>query len=137
MTEKLANTAAERDILGGILTAPADLHKASGIIRVGDFYRQDYRAIYETMAGMVLQGDSLDIVTLCEELRKTGLLEKVGGVRNISDLASVGRCWNIQQKAEIVADYARRRKLIDKAKELEAIAKDMEQEPNTPAKRFL
>ena len=131
MTEKLANTAAERDILGGILTAPADLHKASGIIRVGDFYRQDYRAIYETMAGMVLQGDSLDIVTLCEELRKTGLLEKVGGVRNISDLASVGRCWNIQQKAEIVADYARRRKLIDKAKELEAIAKDMEKEPNT------
>lgn len=124
MAERLANTAAERDILGGILTAPADLHKTSGIIRAGDFYRQDYRAIYETMAGMILQGDSLDIVTLCEELRKTGLLEKVGGVRNISDLASVGRCWNIQEKAEIVADYARRRRLIEKAHELETLAAD-------------
>ena len=124
MAERLANTAAERDILGGILTAPADLHKASGIIRAGDFYRQDYRAIYETMAGMVLQGDSLDIVTLCEELRKTGLLEKVGGIRNISDLASVGKCWNIQEKAEIVADYARRRRLIEKAHELETLAAD-------------
>ena len=124
MAERLASTAAERDILGGILTAPADLHKASGIIRAGDFYRQDYRAIYETMAGMILQGDSLDIVTLCEELRKTGLLEKVGGVRNISDLASVGKCWNIQEKAEIVADYARRRRLIEKAHELETLAAD-------------
>lgn len=124
MAERLANTAAERDILGGILTAPADLHKASGIIRAGDFYRQDYRAIYETMAGMILQGDSLDIVTLCEELRKTGLLEKVGGIRNISDLASVGKCWNIQEKAEIVADYARRRRLIEKAHELETLAAD-------------
>ena len=124
MAERLASTAAERDILGGILTAPADLHKASGIIRAGDFYRQDYRAIYETMAGMILQGDSLDIVTLCEELRKTGLLEKVGGVRNISDLASVGKCWNIQEKSEIVADYARRRRLIEKAHELETLAAD-------------
>ena len=124
MAERLANTAAERDILGGILTAPADIHKASGIIRAGDFYRQDYRAIYETMAGMILQGDSLDIVTLCEELRKTGLLEKVGGIRNISDLASVGKCWNIQEKAEIVADYARRRRLIEKAHELETLAAD-------------
>ncbi len=124
MIEKLASTAAERDILGGILTAPADLHKASGIIKTGDFYRQDYRAIYETMAGMILQGDSLDIVTLCEELRKTGLLEKVGGVRIISDLASVGRCWNIQEKAEIVADYARRRRLVEKARELETLAAD-------------
>ena len=128
MAERLANTAAERDILGGILTAPADLHKASGIIRAGDLYRQDYRAIYETMAGMVLQGDSLDIVTLCEELRKTGLLEKVGGVRNISDLASVGKCWNIQEKAEIVADYARRRRLIEKAHELETLAADAGQD---------
>lgn len=128
MTDRLANTAAERDILGGILTAPADLHKASGIIKTGDFYRQDYRVIYETMAGMILQGDSLDIVTLCEELRKTGQLEKVGGVRNISDLASVGRCWNIQQKAEIVADYARRRKLVEAGRKLEALAGDAGQD---------
>ena len=134
--DELRNTAAERDILGSILTAPEDLHKVSGTIKADDFYRQDYRVIYETMAGMILQGDSLDIVTLCEELRKRGQLEKVGGVRNVSDLASVGKCWNMQEKAGIVAEYSRRRMLVEKARALEADAADLEKETDTTAATF-
>ena len=134
--DELRNTAAERDILGSILTAPEDLHKVSGIIKTDDFYRQDYRVIYETMARMILQGDSLDIVTLCEELRKTGQLEKVGGVRNVSDIASAGKCWNMQEKAGIVAEYSRRRMLVEKARALEADAADLEKETDTTAATF-
>ncbi len=70
--DELKNTAAERDILGSILTAPEDFHKVSGTIRADDFYRADYRAIYETMAEMILQGEPLDLVVLIEELQKRG-----------------------------------------------------------------
>lgn len=128
MQDRLANTAAERDILGSILTAPADLHKVSGIIKTEDFYRQDYRLIFDCMKDFILQDSPLNVVTLCEELRKRGDLEKVGGVRNISDLASTGRCWSMQQHAEIIADYSRRRRLVEKAHELEALAVDSAQD---------
>ena len=132
MDERLANTAAERDILGGILSDPAAFHKVSGIIKAGDFYRQDYRFLFEIIADMILQGNPLDIVMLVEaaRVRMQGKGDFFSVYRVITDIGLAGKCYTIAEKAEIVAGYSRRRRLIEKAKELEQIAKDLEQEPN-------
>ena len=133
MEERLANTEAEKEILGGILSRPTDFHKVSGIIKAGDFYRQDYRFLFETMADMILQGQLLDHVTLVEAVRSRmqGKEEDFFRVyRTITDIGLAGKCYTMPEKAEIVAGYSRRRRLIEKARELDQIAKDLEQEPN-------
>lgn len=126
MQDRLANTEAEREILGGILTDAAALHRASPILRQDDFYRQDYRFIYGLMVEMILRGDRPDVVTLTEEA-KAKLTEQDDFLRifrTIADINLVGKCYSMEEKAEIVADYARRRRLIDKAHELEVLAAD-------------
>lgn len=125
---ELKNVAAERDILGDLLSRPNDLHEISSIIRTDDFFRQDYRLCYETLARMILAGKNPDLVMFVEALKENGDLEKAGGISAITDLFSVGRCYNLKEQAEIIARYARRRRLIDKARELEAAAADMSQD---------
>lgn len=135
MTDRLANTAAEREILGGILTDAGALRKASPILRQDDFYRQDYRFIYGLMAEMILRGDRPDVVTLTEEA-KTKLTEQGDFLRifrTIADINLVGKCYSMEEKAEIVAEYARRRRLVDKGRELAALAADMGQDVDTVA----
>ena len=136
MTDRLANTAAEREILGGILTDAGALHKASPILRQDDFYRQDYRFIYGLMAEMILRGDRPDVVTLVEEA-KAKLADHWEDLlrifRTITDINLVGKCYSIEEKAEIVAEYARRRRLVDKGRELAALAADMGQDVDTVA----
>ena len=124
--DKLANTTAEREILGSILTDPADFHKVSPILRAGDFYRQDYKALYELMAGMILQGERPDIATLIEAAKtKQGDFSLNGA---IFDLGSVGKSYNLAHLAEIVADNARRRRLLAKSRELAELAQDYGQD---------
>ena len=134
--ERLANTAAEREILGSILAAPADLHKVSGIIKASDFYRIEYRLIFETMAGMILQDQPVDVVTLTEEIRAAGEGDFLTLARAVLDLGIVGRVYGLEAKAEIVAEYARRRRLVDKGRELAALAADMGQDVDTVAATF-
>lgn len=131
MEDRLANTEAEREILGGILTDAGALYKASPILRQDDFYRQDYRFIYGLMAEMILRGGRPDVVNLIEaakaKLTEQGDFLRI--FRTIADINLVGKCYSMEEKAEIVAGYSRRR-LIAKARELAEMAKDMEQEPN-------
>ena len=134
--ERLANTAAEREILGSILAAPADLHKVSGIIKASDFYCVEYRLIFETMTGMILQDQPVDVVTLTEEIRAAGEGDFLTLARAVLDLGIVGRVYGLEAKAEIVADYSRRRQLIEKSRQIAAMAADMGQDVDTVAATF-
>ena len=136
MREPLASIAAEREILGSILTDPADLYKVSPILRQDDFYRQDYRLLYGLMSEMILQGGRPDLVTLTETAKEKGANDLPAIVRSISDLGIVGRTYSIEKKAETVAEYARRRRLIARAKELEATAADCSQNVDELAETF-
>lgn len=122
MTDKLANTTAERDLLGSILTDSSDFYKVSPILRAGDFYRQDYQQIYAIMTDMILQGQRPDIATLIEAAK--GEKGDTSLVKSIFDLGSVGKSYNLEEKAAIIADNARRRRLMEKSRELAELAKD-------------
>lgn len=136
MTDKLANTTAEREILGSILTEAGDFHKVSPILRADDFYRQDYRFLYGLISGMILQGQRPNVVTLTEAARakRPGDFSTLFGC--VMDLGVVGRTYDIERKAEIVADYARRRRLIAKGRELIEAAGDCGQDVNRVADTF-
>lgn len=139
MTDQLKNVGAERRILGSILTEAGDLHKVSSIIRQDDFYRQDYRFVYGLLAEMILRGERPDVVTLSELARSRleGRQDDFSRIlRTILDIGMIGRCYNMTEMAEIVADYARRRRLQAKASALMEAAADMSLDIDTVAATF-
>lgn len=124
----LKNIEAEEEVLNAIMSKPSTLHEVSRIIKAGDFYRESHRLLYTTMAEMVIANESLDMVTLAEKLRHDGNLDKIGGIGTITHIGMYMEIINIQAKARIIAEYARRRKLVERARNLEMLAADFQQD---------
>lgn len=82
------NLEAEQAVLGAVLLADAALGQ---IVDVGllpeDFYREAYGLIYQAMLDLHALGEPVDALTLVEQLRQAGRLDRVGG-RAAVDLLS-------------------------------------------------
>jgi replicative DNA helicase len=127
------NVEAEKEILSVIISKPNKLYDISRIIKADDFYRETNRLIYQTVAEMVIADDPLDMVNLSERLKRDGNLDKIGGLGVITDICQPEFVANVEAQAKIVADYAQRRRLIEKARILAANAQDMNQKPDEVA----
>jgi replicative DNA helicase len=127
------NVEAEKEILSVIISKPNKLYDISRIIKADDFYRETNRLIYQTVAEMVIAEEPLDMVNLSERLKRDGNLDKIGGLGVITDICQPAFVANVEAQAKIVADYSRRRRLIEKARMLATLAQDMNQEPDEVA----
>jgi len=127
------NVEAEKEILSVIISKPNKLYDISRIIKADDFYRETNRLIYKTVAEMVIADEPLDMVNLSERLKRDGNLDKIGGLGVITDICQPEFVANVDAQAKIVADYAQRRRLIEKARILAANAQDMNQKPDEVA----
>jgi replicative DNA helicase len=127
------NVEAEKEILSVIISKPNKLYDISRIIKADDFYRETNRLIYQTVAEMVIADEPLDMVNLSERLKRDGNLDKIGGLGVITDICQPEFVANVEAQAKIVADYAQRRRLIEKARMLATLAQDMNQEPDEVA----
>jgi replicative DNA helicase len=127
------NVEAEKEILSVIISKPNKLYDISHIIKADDFYRETNRLIYQTVAEMVIAEEPLDMVNLSERLKRDGNLDKIGGLGVITDICQPAFVANVEAQAKIVADYSRRRRLIEKARMLATLAQDMNQEPDEVA----
>ena len=104
---------AERTVLGAILIENEAFHNASEILTERDFYRDAHRRIFQRMASLSARGDAIDLVTLREELSRSGDLEAIGGVAYLSSLVEgVPRATNVPYYSRIVKDKAVLRSLI-------------------------
>jgi replicative DNA helicase len=104
---------AERTVLGAILIENEAFHNASEILTERDFYRDAHRRIFQRMASLSERGDAIDLVTLREELARSGDLEPVGGVAYLTSLLEgVPRATNVPYYSRIVKDKAVLRNLI-------------------------
>ena len=104
---------AEQAILGSMLIDRDVLLKLESILSPDDFYDQGNRLIYEVMLDLSRRGIPIDIVTLSNELKGRDLVEKVGGIDYIIQLASnVPTTANFEYYSNIIKDKSIRRKLI-------------------------
>ncbi|UCD27672.1 MAG: replicative DNA helicase [Planctomycetota bacterium] len=95
-----------RDAIGDILPI---IHRNES----SRFYRPDHRKIFEVLVDMYDRGDPVDLVTVRNELQRLGLLEEVGGVDYIVQLAeSVPSHLHAEHYARLVCDKAMLRDLI-------------------------
>ncbi|OES46309.1 replicative DNA helicase [Domibacillus iocasae] len=107
------NIEAEQAVLGAIFLEPSALTVASEILIPEDFYRNAHQQIYLTMLKLGDHGKAVDVVTVTEDLAAQKLIEDVGGISYLSELASaVPTAANIEYYARIVEEKSLLRRLI-------------------------
>src|SRR5579863_4124208 len=115
------NIEAERSILGAVLLDNHALNAAVQVLSSEDFFLQQHRHIFERMVHLgekqaILDGQGIDLITLMEDLTRTGELESAGGVAYLSMLADgLPRVTNVDHYARIVKEKAILRSLIHSA----------------------
>ncbi|MFJ7725860.1 replicative DNA helicase [Neobacillus sp. NPDC097160] len=113
------NIEAEQAVLGAIFLEPSALTLASEVLIPEDFYRASHQKIFHVMLHLNDQGKAVDLVTVTEELAAAKLIEDIGGVSYLSDLAgSVPTAANIEYYARIVEEKSLLRRLIRTATDI-------------------
>ena len=110
---------AERAVLGGILLDNEYLSVARAVLQPSDFFLTPHSRIFQRMMLMADSGLPIDLVTLEEELKRTGELEKAGGAGFVAQLVDgVPRVANVAHHAQIVKDRALLRNLAHLAESI-------------------
>jgi replicative DNA helicase len=123
---------AEESLLGAVLLSPDAANDVMDRVHPEDFYVPAHQSIFEAMRRLYDNNQAIDAVTLAEELRRTGELEKVGGVPYLTRLVDVVPVTsNIDHYADIVEENARRRELIRAGAAITNIAFDLDEEIHT------
>jgi replicative DNA helicase len=123
------NLEAEKSVLGAILIHNDAFNHAAELIDSRDFFRDAHRRIFDKMVTLSERNDAIDLVTLKEELRRSGELDEVGGPAYIASLADgVPRSANVEHYARIVKEKATLRNLIYSANRILADAYQAEED---------
>lgn len=125
------NEEAEEASLGALLLhfSPENLDKLVSNVHPDDFYKTANRNILRAILNLDERGDGVDILTVTEELKAQGLLDKSGGPAYVANLTSVvPSTANLEYYAKIVKDCSIRRRLLKVAGELIAFSHDSEKQ---------
>ena len=119
------NDEAEAATLGAVLIDPEALESILPLIRAEDFYKGGHQRIYEAVLALSDKGQSIDLITLADELRARGTLELCGGTAYISRLtSSVPTSANVEFYARMIQATSIRRTLARVSQEIIAQAHD-------------
>lgn len=115
------NAEAELAVLSAMLFDREAIITAHELLTPEDFYRPDYKAIYEAMTSLFNANAPVDVVTLKNELERQGLYERVGGGEVLATLTrNVTSSANVRHYARIIQDKATLRLLIKTSGEITA-----------------
>ena len=107
------NLEAERCVLGAILIHNDTFNQAAELIDADDFFRDAHRRVFDKMIGLNERGEAIDLVTLKDELGRSGDLDRVGGSAYIAGLVDgVPRSTHVGHYARIVKEKSTLRNLI-------------------------
>ena len=108
------NLEAEEAVLGAVLASGRLLAEVATLLEEADFYRPAHRAIWRALLRLADRGQPIDPVTVLGELDDAGELADVGGGPFLHTLVqAVPTVANAGHYARLVADAARRRRVID------------------------
>ncbi|MCM8761014.1 MAG: replicative DNA helicase [Candidatus Omnitrophica bacterium] len=107
---------AEMAVLGAMLIDREVIPEAIETLNADFFYKEAHRKIYSAIIKLFDENKGIDLVTVIEQLKKTGSLDEVGGPAYITSLASsVPTSANFIHYAKIVKEKMILRTLISTA----------------------
>jgi len=113
------NIEAEKSVLGGMLLDNKSAFEVSEILKDKDFYAKPHRLIFESILNLVGRDEPADLITLTNEMKGAGLLDKIGGVSYLAQIVdAVPTSANIKYYAKIVQEKATLREIIHAATQI-------------------
>jgi replicative DNA helicase len=114
---------AEQAVLGGLLIDAAAWDQVGDLIVAEDFYRPDHQLIFTALAELIGNSRPADVVTVAEQLERSGRLEGAGGLAYLGSLArDTPTAANVRAYAQIVRERSLLRRLISAGREITASA---------------
>ena len=114
---------AEQAVLGAILLSDRALYAVAFEERLdaSHFYRDRHARIYEAMRALHAANEPVDVLTVTDQLRRTGQLEAIGGRASVDELTGgVPGLGGVRRYAQIVRDLAQSRALLVASYEIQA-----------------
>jgi len=113
------NEEAERSVLGAIMLNRDVLLEVLEELNAEDFYNESHREIFKAIWELYKENTAVDMLTVCEELKKRKALDMVGGRAYIATLtAEVPSTANAVEYAKIVSEKATLRQLIKTSEDI-------------------
>lgn len=117
------NLEVEESLLGAMLLSRDAISDAVEFCGIGDFYKPSHASIFEAVTLLHSRGDSIDPVSVADELIRQDKLELVGGIPALVSLqANTPTIASAARYAKIVEEYSLLRKLIKVATQISELA---------------
>lgn len=119
------NVEAEASLLGAILIDSDAIVKIADTVTAEDFYDPRHKHVYDAISRLYERREPIDVLTLADQLKNTGVLEIIGGPAYLTELTNfVPTAAHVEQYAEIVAQKALRRRLITASQDMVELGYD-------------
>jgi replicative DNA helicase len=119
------STEAEASLLGALLIDSEAIVKIADQIKSIDFFDKKHERIYEAISSLYEHHKAIDVLTLADQLKNGGYLDIIGGPSYLTELTNfVPTAAHVEQYADIVAQKAMRRRLINASREITGLGFD-------------
>jgi len=113
------NAEAERSVLGAAMLDKDVLSEILEEVKAEDFYNENHKEIFQAIWELYKDNSPVDMLTVCEELKRRKALDMAGGRAYIATLtAEVPSTANAVEYAKIVAEKATLRQMIKTAEDI-------------------
>ncbi|PIT93408.1 MAG: replicative DNA helicase [Candidatus Harrisonbacteria bacterium CG10_big_fil_rev_8_21_14_0_10_38_8] len=108
------NLEAEQSVLGGLLIDKTAIIKVADVLKSDDFYKPAHSIIYRSILKLYEKNEPIDIVTVTNELKEDGGIERIGGSSYLTSLIDmVPTSSHIDHYAKLVREKKILRDLIN------------------------
>lgn len=119
------NLEAEASLLGSILIDADAIVKVADAVQPDDFYDSRHKHIYEAMISMYEKHGPIDVLTLSDALKGSGMLDLIGGPGYLTELTNfVPTASHAEKYADIISQKGTRRRLIRAASDIVSLGYD-------------
>lgn len=110
----------EMMVLGSMLTSINSLNISADLLQDTDFYYNEHKIVFSILKEAFKKDKPVDVHLVCEELKRQGKLDAIGGAAYITTLAQyAGTSAYIEEYAEIVRNKSILRRMISAAQLVE------------------
>ena len=120
---------AEQAVLGCMLIDPEAVPKVFYTLTENSFFKLAHSHIYNAMSELFEKNETIDSITVSDQLKKSGKLEEIGGAFYITELSvDTPTASNVEYYAKIVKEKEILRSIISSAGKMSTQAYDSTEE---------
>jgi len=121
---ELSSPESEASLLGALLLDNEVWDRVGDMLAEADFISHQNRLVFSAAAALVNASKPADVLTVFDQLQRSGKAEEAGGLPYLHSLAQyMPSASSVRRYAEIVRDFALRRRLLAASSEIHSLAR--------------